>query len=198
MLTIADHGICQRPDGSRIAPGTLPAAHHLRTDIALAPGSTDAASSGDSHPECSKRLVMRISITTYDCVRQACLQQFGMSSTFTHMAKDLERLREAGTLDSYSADEAVGITLNHLMFRKGITRKQLGEALGITGPAAGRKLRGEIGWSLTDLFIAADFFNIEVTNLLPRRAKEDPALDNQDGIFTIVAGTGFEPVTSGL
>lgn len=46
-------------------------------------------------------------------------------------------------LNSYSADEAVGITLNHLMFRKGITRKQLGEALGITGPAAGRKLRGE-------------------------------------------------------
>ena len=113
-------------------------------------------------------------------------------------AKNLERLRAAGTLDSYSADEAVGITVNQLMFRKGITRKQLGEALGVTGPAAGRKLRGEIGWSLADLFVAADFFNIEVTALLPRKAKEDPALTNQDGISGVVAGTGFEPVTSGL
>ncbi len=76
-----------------------------------------------------------------------------------------ERLRESGVLSSYRADGAVGVTLNQLMFRNGITRKQLGEALGITGPAAGRKLRGEIGWSLTDLFIAADFFHIEVTEL---------------------------------
>ncbi|MEO7587463.1 MAG: hypothetical protein ABIS84_05490 [Arachnia sp.] len=50
---------------------------------------------------------------------------------------------------------------------------------------------------MTDLIYAADLLEIDPAKLIPRRAKEDPALDNQDGIFTIVAGTGFEPVTSG-
>lgn len=46
---------------------------------------------------------------------------------------------------SYSADEAVGIKVNQLMFERRVTRKQLGEVLGIAAPNAGKKIRGEIG-----------------------------------------------------
>ncbi|MES9344582.1 hypothetical protein ABEQ16_03715 [Cutibacterium acnes] len=43
------------------------------------------------------------------------------------------------------------------MFRKRLTRVELGRALGVTPAAAGRKLRGEIGWSIGDLFHVAEF-----------------------------------------
>ena len=89
------------------------------------------------------------------------------------MAKDLEAAREAGLISTYSADEAVGIAVNNLMFQRRVTRKQLGEALGITGPNAGRKLRGEIGWSLNDLFIASELLQIELRDILPQRVAQD-------------------------
>jgi transcriptional regulator with XRE-family HTH domain len=112
------------------------------------------------------------------------------------MAKQFEDLRARGLLDSYTADEAVGIAVNQLMFERRITRKQLGEALGIAAPNAGKKLRGEIGWSLTDLFTVAEFLGVEAASLLPRKA-EGPDQQMLAGA-PIVAGTGFEPVTSGL
>ena len=83
------------------------------------------------------------------------------------------------------------------MFLRRITRKQLGEALGVTPAAAGRKLRGEISWSLDDIYSAAEFLGVEVTSLLPRKTKT-PAQLMLDGSSDVVAGTGFEPVTSGL
>ena len=113
------------------------------------------------------------------------------------MAKELEQLREQGLTDSYSPDEALGITVNHLMFRKGITRKKLGEILGVTGVGAGSRLRGETRWTLADIFAVAEFFNVDVAQLLPRRA-ETPAQLMLDEGSDLVAGTGFEPVTSGL
>ena len=103
------------------------------------------------------------------------------------------------TSTRYSADEAVGITVNHLMFLKRMTRRQLGEALGMSGPNAGRKLRGDVAWTLTDIYNAAALLDVSPEELLPRRVKqEDPALTDQDGISGVVAGTGFEPVASGL
>ena len=113
------------------------------------------------------------------------------------MAKIYEQMRENGTLDSYSADEAVGIVVNQLMFRKGVTRRKLGEVLGVSGANAGMKLRGETKWQLWELYAIAEFFNVDVTDLLPRK-KETPAQPMLDGSPDFVAGTGFEPVTSGL
>lgn len=73
---------------------------------------------------------------------------------------------------------------------------ELGRALGVTPAAAGRKLRGEIGWSIGDLFHVAEFLGVEVSTLLPARVEKIPANPEADG--ELVAGTGFEPVTSGL
>ena len=113
------------------------------------------------------------------------------------MARVFEDLRAAGQLDSYSADEAVGITVNQLMFQKRYTRKQLGEALGISGQVASRKIRGEVSWSINDIMNAAEFLQVDPAQLLPKK-KETPAQLMLDGSPDFVAGTGFEPVTSGL
>ena len=101
---------------------------------------------------------------------------------------------------SYTADEAIGITVNQLMFTHRVTRKMLGDALGISGQTLGRKVRGQISWSLAEIFAIAAYFNIEVTDLLPRRVpqtQETPdSLSRTEG-SNLVAGAGFEPTTSG-
>ncbi len=101
---------------------------------------------------------------------------------------------------SYTADEAIGITVNQLMFTHRVTRKMLGDALGISGQTLGRKVRGQISWSLAEIFAIAAYFNIEVTDLLPRRVpqmQETPGSLSRTEGSNLVAGVGFEPTTSG-
>ncbi|AHI22047.1 XRE family transcriptional regulator [Corynebacterium vitaeruminis DSM 20294] len=103
--------------------------------------------------------------------------------------------------NSYSADEAIGITINDLMFRNKVTRKRLAEVLGITSQAVSRKVLGQVGWSVQDLFTVADFFGLEVADLLPRKVnatKETPDSFSRTEGSGLVAGAGFEPTTSGL
>lgn len=101
----------------------------------------------------------------------------------------------------YSADEAIGVFVNDLMFRRKITQKMLAKAMGISSQAVSQKIRGQIGWSVTDLFTVAEFFSIEVADLLPRRI---PQTQETSGLFSrtegsnSVAGAGFEPATFGL
>ncbi len=123
------------------------------------------------------------------------------------MSKLLEAARRAGDIDSYSADEAVGIVVNQLMFERRITRVQLGQVLGVTPAAAGRKLRGDIGWSLTDLFRVGDYLGIDIAKLLPHRVPEvgavrDVASRNATAGFqpntAVVGRAGLEPATQGL
>ncbi|WP_199339258.1 helix-turn-helix transcriptional regulator [Corynebacterium belfantii] len=101
----------------------------------------------------------------------------------------------------YGADEAIGITVNDLMFRRKVTRKALASALGISPQGMSQKILGKVGWSITDLYVVAEFFNIDVTDLLPRRVpqtQETPdSLSRTEG-SNLVAGAGFEPTTSGL
>ncbi|MES7430959.1 helix-turn-helix transcriptional regulator [Cutibacterium acnes] len=66
------------------------------------------------------------------------------------------------------------------MFRKRLTRVELGRALGVTPAAAGRKLRGEIGWSIGDLFHVAEFLGVEVSTLRVKGQKVCP----ESRIFT--------------
>lgn len=113
------------------------------------------------------------------------------------MARDLEAARAAGLADAYSADEAVGIAVNQLMFEKRITRKRLGEALGVSGPNAGRKLRGEVAWSIEDVLRTAALLGVDAARLMPRRSVgagiEDPA-----AFEPAVGRAGLEPATQGL
>lgn len=92
-------------------------------------------------------------------------------------------------------DAAVGMKINQLLFLQRKTRKELAQALNTSPATAGRKVLGSISWSLSDLFAAADFFDVDVTDLLPRRIEKAPG-ENSEG--QLVAGAGFEPTTSGL
>ncbi|MDO5066341.1 MAG: helix-turn-helix domain-containing protein [Propionibacteriaceae bacterium] len=84
------------------------------------------------------------------------------------------------------------------MFRRRIRNKDLALALGVTPSVAGRKLRGEVAWTLQDLFAAAEMLGLDPRGLLPSRRTENPDQVDLVGIPDLVAGTGFEPVTSGL
>ena len=65
------------------------------------------------------------------------------------------------------ADQALGRTVNAIMFQQGLTRRELGRALNVTGPLAGRKLRGEVSWSISDILSAAQLLNVEPASLIP-------------------------------
>ncbi|WP_101515748.1 helix-turn-helix domain-containing protein [Corynebacterium ulcerans] len=110
---------------------------------------------------------------------------------------DMARLQRK----SYTANEAVGIKINELMFRNRVSRKKLGELLGITGQGVSRKVLGQSSWTLDELFCIADYFNIAVADLLPRRVpqtQETPDSFSRTEGSNLVAGAGFEPTTSGL
>ena len=100
-----------------------------------------------------------------------------------------------------TVNEAIGAKVDQLMFRKRVKRKDVGLALGITGAAVSRKIYGQVAWTAEDLFKTADFFGVEITDLLPRRVSplETGKAPSEEGANPkLVAGAGFEPTTSGL
>lgn len=101
-----------------------------------------------------------------------------------------------------TADEAIGAKVDQLMFRNRSTRKELGALLGVSGTAVSNKIYGKAKWSIEELFTTADFFGVEVTDLLPRRVEvpenEENPSSEEEGLKKMVAGAGFEPTTSGL
>ena len=92
----------------------------------------------------------------------------------------------------YTADEAIGFTVNEGLFVRHATRRRLAHHLGITGPAVGRKIRGTTGWSAEDLIRPAEFLGVEPASLLPRRVDGAPAVGGGGGAGA-VPRTGFEP-----
>ncbi len=126
----------------------------------------------------------------------------------THILRSLRILRKIEIMTRLTrtkmrtADECVGISINQLLLTTRTTKKQLGEILGISGPTVGRKIRGEIAWSLNDLYTTADFFGVDITDILPRRVplsahNKTPQPSEEDQGAVLVAGAGFEPTTSG-
>ena len=103
-----------------------------------------------------------------------------------------------------TADEAIGVMVNDLMFRNRVSRKRLGEAIGMTGQGVSRKVLGQVAWTINDLYLVADFFSVPVESLLPRRVEspsdreKSPSSEEKGDHRYVVAGAGFEPTTSGL
>ncbi|WP_233419794.1 helix-turn-helix domain-containing protein [Acidipropionibacterium acidipropionici] len=84
------------------------------------------------------------------------------------------------------------------MFEKRVTRKRLGEALGVSGPNAGRKLRGEVAWSVEDVLRTAALLGVDAARLLPHRRAGVP-VDVLSAFDPAVVGrAGLEPATQGL
>lgn len=112
------------------------------------------------------------------------------------MSRRYEHAREAGLISTYSVDEALGIAVNQHMFTRRVTRKALGKAVGLSESTMSRKIHGDVPWTVDELFAVAKYLGVEAGDLLPRRNEKIPASPEADG--ELVAGTGFEPVTSGL
>ena len=108
-------------------------------------------------------------------------------------------------------DKALGFAINQHMFAERITNIELGEALGISKSTTSRKVRGHVTWSAQEVSLAATLFGVSVDALMPRPdgaggwvpaayvpgARKGP-VSVETGPSGLVAGTGFEPATSGL
>ena len=105
------------------------------------------------------------------------------------------------TSPRYTAYEAIGISVNQLLFTRNITRRRLGEALGVQGEAVSKKLRGQSRWTIEEVYAMAEFFDVDLMDLLPRklpRGYEIGAPFDKGPQSNLVAGAGFEPATSGV
>ena len=110
-------------------------------------------------------------------------------------------------------DEALGFAINQQMFAERLTNIDLGHALGISKSTVSRKIRGHVTWSAEEVSLAAHLFGIPVDALMPTpdgsggwvpapympagtaQIQRDPAPYGTGSV--VVAGTGFEPATSG-
>ena len=110
-------------------------------------------------------------------------------------------------------DEALGFAINQQMFAERLTNVDLGRALGISKSTVSRKVRGHVTWSAEEVSLAAHLFDIPVDALMPTpdgsggwipapyvpagstQIRRDPAPYRTGS--AVVAGTGFEPATSG-
>ena len=56
-----------------------------------------------------------------------------------------------------------------LLFTRNITRRRLGEALGVQGEAVSKKWRGQSRWTIEEIYAMAEFFELDLMDLLPRK-----------------------------
>ncbi|WP_370427865.1 helix-turn-helix domain-containing protein [Actinomyces denticolens] len=113
-----------------------------------------------------------------------------------------------------SFDAAVGAAVNQYLLTNNLTRAQVGQFLGVAGSNISQRLRGRISWPAEDVFKLAQAFGVTVDDLMPSQMATDegvtwvpaPYVPGQQkapapagaGASGLVAGTGFEPATSGL
>ncbi len=101
-------------------------------------------------------------------------------------------------------DEAIGMTINQHLFARKMSGNSFGPVIGVSGATVSRKLRGNVGWSVTELLTAASFFGIEPADLMPTPdgmggwipAPFKPA--RRRDVDTLVPQVGLEPTTHGL
>ena len=106
-------------------------------------------------------------------------------------------------------NEALGMTVNQLLFEHRMTRKSLGEHFGVTQSVMSRKLRGEVTWTAEELAIMAGLFGLSLDDLTPTRSEQGwvpaewrPAMKKAPVPGGAEAGAvppvGLEPTTFGL
>ena len=145
------------------------------------------------------------------CRAPSCQQAY---STLTCMTIDLVHTMQHRYYRHMQHDEALGFAINQQMFAERLTNVDLGRALGISKSTVSRKVRGHVTWSAEEVSLAAHLFDIPVDALMPTpdgsggwvpapyvpagtaQIRRDPAPYGTGSV--VVAGTGFEPATSGL
>jgi transcriptional regulator with XRE-family HTH domain len=66
-----------------------------------------------------------------------------------------------------SIDAMVGETLHMRMWQKKVPQTRLADRLGISQSTLSKKLRGQVKWSLDELYVVARALDVDVRDLLP-------------------------------
>ena len=102
-------------------------------------------------------------------------------------------MRTAARATNAAYNEALGMTVNQLLFEHRMTRKELGTYFGVTSSVITRKLRGQVSWSAEELSLMASLFGLSLDSFAPVRS--------EDGTWAPVAyapGMKKAPAPSGM
>jgi transcriptional regulator with XRE-family HTH domain len=61
----------------------------------------------------------------------------------------------------------IGERIHQLMWRNGLTQKQLGNLLGVDQGSVSKRLRGKTDWAATEVAVAAAWLAVPITDLIP-------------------------------
>ena len=64
-------------------------------------------------------------------------------------------------------DKALGMSVNQVMFAQHVTRKELGDAIGVSHATMSRKLNGHVAWTVEELNLVAAYLHVKAVDLLP-------------------------------
>ena len=101
-------------------------------------------------------------------------------------------MRTVARATNAAYNEALGMTVNQLLFERRMTRKELGAYFGVTSSVITRKLRGQVSWSAEELSLMASLFGLSLDSFAPIRS--------EDGTWApaaYVPGTRKAPVPGG-
>ena len=119
-------------------------------------------------------------------------------------------MRTAARATNAAYNEALGMTVNQLLFEHRMTRKELGTYFGVTSSVITRKLRGQVSWSAEELSLMANLFGLSLDSFAPVRSKDGtwapaayvPGMKKTSVPSGAEAGAvppvGLEPTTFGL
>ena len=81
-------------------------------------------------------------------------------------------MRTAARATNAAYNEALGMTVNQLLFEHRMTRKELGTYFGVTSSVITRKLRGQVSWSAEELSLMASLFGLSLDSFAPIRSED--------------------------
>lgn len=102
----------------------------------------------------------------------------------------------SGDLLDLTVDQAVGELVHQQMWRRRIPQSKMAGVIGITQSAFSKKLRGARSFSIGELLVLAEVFEVPVTELLPH-VEAVPGPDTTPDPGTEPPG-GIEPPTFSL
>lgn len=110
---------------------------------------------------------------------------------------------EIATRTAPSLSEAVAKEIRVLLVRRDMKQTELAARLGVTDMWLSRRLRGNLALDLNDLDRIATIFNVQVTDLLPRRSEGDliatagTRRDHGGELINVQSGSAVRPHLTG-
>ncbi|WP_414627069.1 helix-turn-helix domain-containing protein [Bifidobacterium crudilactis] len=112
---------------------------------------------------------------------------------------------KTATVQDINYQSLVARNVNQILQARGLKKKYLADAMGVAPQVIARHLTGKAVWSIDDVCNAARFLHVSIETLLKPSLTavevlgyEETAAPDWDNGGLKVAGSGFEPETSGL